>query len=91
LSKRPNIPDIETFLDLITSSEAARLRGVSRAAINDLTKRGKLTAHRLYGRVLVSRKEVLEFRPATAGRKTATTEKVATKKPAVKKATKSKK
>jgi excisionase family DNA binding protein len=54
--------------DLITPSEAAALRGVSRQAIDDLMRRGKLQTWEIGGRVFVSRKAVLAYRPAAGGR-----------------------
>ncbi len=54
--------------DLITQAEAARLRGVTRAAISKLVGKGKLKAERIAGNVLVYRKEVLSFTPAPSGR-----------------------
>lgn len=54
--------------DYMTQAEAARLRGVSRAAISDLIKRGKLKVFRKFGLPLVSRQEVLSYRPEAGGR-----------------------
>lgn len=54
--------------DLISQAEAASLRGVSRQAINDLIERGKLRGLSVGGRVMLSRKEVLKYKPQPAGR-----------------------
>jgi len=54
--------------DFITQADAARLRGVSRAAISDLVRRGKLKIHRKFGLPLLSRKEVLNYEPEVGGR-----------------------
>ena len=54
--------------DFITQAEAARLRGVSRAAISDLIKRGKLKVRKKFGLPLLSRREVLNYKPAVGGR-----------------------
>lgn len=54
--------------DLITQAEAARLRGVTRAAISDLVKRGRLKVRVFGGVSFVSRREVLQYEPATGGR-----------------------
>ncbi|MCG3143389.1 MAG: hypothetical protein HONDAALG_03360 [Gammaproteobacteria bacterium] len=54
--------------DLITQAEAARLRGVSRSAINDLVKRGKLKVKKIGSLPFVSRKEVLSYEPEAGGR-----------------------
>ncbi len=61
--------EVEVLGKLITSSEAARLRGVSRATINYLIKNGRIKAVRMFGRVLVNRDEVLGYKPATPGPK----------------------
>jgi excisionase family DNA binding protein len=53
--------------DLISISEAARLRGVSHAAIQDLLMRGKLSAVEVAGRRLLSRAEVASFQPEPVG------------------------
>lgn len=52
----------------ISQAEAARLRGVSRQAINRLVERGKLTALEIGGTRLVRRDEVLQFEPDEPGR-----------------------
>lgn len=47
--------------DLISQKEAAELRGVSRSAINDLIKRGRLSVTEIAGKKFLSREEVLNF------------------------------
>lgn len=54
--------------DWISQAEAARLRKVSRQAIALLVKKGRLPVLKIGGRVLVRRKEVVEFTPESAGR-----------------------
>jgi hypothetical protein len=54
--------------DFITQAEAARLRGVSRAAISDPIKRGKLKVFRKFGLPLLSRRAVLKYQPEAGGR-----------------------
>ena len=54
--------------DWISQAEAARIRGVSRQAINNLVQRGKLAKLDIGGYALVSRAEVEKFKPAPAGR-----------------------
>jgi excisionase family DNA binding protein len=54
--------------DLISQTQAAELRGVSRSAIHRLVKRKKLRGFEVGGRVLVSRLEVESYEPAAAGR-----------------------
>ncbi len=55
---------------LITVTEAAELRGVSRAAIHELVQRGRLRCERMFGRVLLYRSEVLLFEKDKPGPKT---------------------
>lgn len=52
----------------ISQADAARLRRVSRQAISRLIKRGRLATMKVAGYVLVRRKDVLEFKPRSAGR-----------------------
>lgn len=52
----------------ISQAEAARMRGVSRQAIARLVRRGRLRTRFVAGRALVSRTDVLEFQPRSAGR-----------------------
>jgi excisionase family DNA binding protein len=58
-------PDIN---DMISISEAARIRNVSHGAIQDLIKREKLNSFTVGGRRLLSRKEVENFKPEPVGR-----------------------
>jgi hypothetical protein len=57
--------------DLITQSEAARLRGVTRSAIAYLITQGRLHTHERYGVRFVSRREVLDYAPHKPGPKAA--------------------
>lgn len=54
--------------DLITQAEAAEISGRSLAAINDLVRRGRLSSVEQFGKKLVSRSEVLNFKPSKGGR-----------------------
>lgn len=54
--------------DLISQAEAARLRGVTRAAIQDLVRRGRIRSIDVGGRALVYRKEVICYVKGEAGR-----------------------
>jgi excisionase family DNA binding protein len=47
---------------------AARLRSVSRPAIADLVRRGRLHGYQIGERQLVSKSEVLAFKPKPIGR-----------------------
>jgi hypothetical protein len=53
--------DENVISDLISQAEAARIRGVSRAAIRDLIRRGRLRSFNLAGRELVYRSEIESF------------------------------
>lgn len=63
LEKQPFFPE-----DWISQSEAARLRGVSRQAISKLIKKGHLRTLEVGGYILVSRADLHNFKPSTAGR-----------------------
>jgi predicted DNA-binding protein YlxM (UPF0122 family) len=58
----------DPMADLISQAEAARLRGVTRAAISDLIKRDKIKSVEVAGRQLVFRSEILDFEPGEPGR-----------------------
>ena len=64
--------------DLISQADAAKLRGVSRASINELVARGRLRTVEIGGKVFLYRSEVEAFEPSKGGRppksKTETTE-----------------
>jgi excisionase family DNA binding protein len=53
--------------DLISQAQAAELRGVSRAAIADLIKRGRLKTVEVGGRQFVYRSEVESFEELQRG------------------------
>ena len=53
--------------DLITQAEAAEIRRVSRAAITDLVKRGRLRTVEMFGKKLVFRSEVVAFQKESKG------------------------
>lgn len=55
--------------DLISQAEAARIRGVTRAAIRDLIRRERLRSVAVGGRELVYRNEVEAFEKDKPGRK----------------------
>jgi len=59
-------PDIN---ELITPTQAARIRGVTRAAITSLIKRQRLHAIEIGGRPFLRRSEVESFAPAKPGPK----------------------
>jgi hypothetical protein len=61
--------DENLMSDLISQAEAARIRGVSRAAIRDLIRRKRLRSFNLAGRELVYRSEIESFEKETPGPK----------------------
>jgi excisionase family DNA binding protein len=54
--------------DLLTPSQAAELRGVSRQAINHLIRQGKLKVVEIAGKRFVRRGDVESFEPDKGGR-----------------------
>lgn len=54
--------------DLISQAEAARLRGVTRAAIQDLVRRGRIRSVEVGGRSLVYRSEIINYEQGKPGR-----------------------
>jgi excisionase family DNA binding protein len=72
---------VDTALDdIISQSEAARLRGVSREAIRNLIDRGRLRGVTVGGRLCVYRSEVLSFEPDKGGRPSNSSKKNGSKK-----------
>jgi excisionase family DNA binding protein len=59
---------LDDLSDLISQAEAARMRKVTRAAISDLIKRGKIRSITVGGRALVYRSEIVNFERGVAGR-----------------------
>ncbi len=57
--------------DFVTVTEAAKLRGVSRAAIHALIQRGRLRSENVLGRILLYKSEVLAFEKNKPGPKPA--------------------
>ncbi len=62
------MPELFNPADLISQAEAAELRGVSRASINELVKRGRLKYVEVGGKPYLYRAEVLSFEPDKGGR-----------------------
>ena len=67
IMKNKSIAD--SLADLISQAEAARIRGVSRASINQLIKRGRLTSTIIAGKHFVYRSEIMKFREKKPGPK----------------------
>jgi len=53
--------------EFVTLSEAAKIRGVSREAVHALVRRGRLRAVMVFGRLLLFRNEVENFRKNKPG------------------------
>jgi hypothetical protein len=53
----------------ISQAEAARLRGLSRQAISQLVKRGRVTKLEIAGKTLVRRSDIEKFQPDKPGPK----------------------
>jgi hypothetical protein len=70
LAKKPNVVDAQ---DLVTQAEAAVIRGVSLASINELVRRGRFTPVEMFGRKLLRRSDVLAFTPLKTGPKSVKT------------------
>ena len=62
--------DEDKMSDFISQAEAARIRGVTRAAIRDLIRRERLRSFTVGGRELVYRSEVESFEKDKPGPKT---------------------
>lgn len=54
--------------DLISQAEAARLRDVTRAAIQDLVRRGRIRSVNVGGRSLVYKSEIVNYEQGEPGR-----------------------
>lgn len=54
--------------DLITVDEAVVIRGVTRATIWDMIRREKIRRVDRFGRTLVYRSEIINYKPGKAGR-----------------------
>jgi excisionase family DNA binding protein len=59
----------DTPEDLITQVEAAELRGCSLQTVNNWVRRGHLIGYERFGKVLVSRAAVLDYKPMKPGPK----------------------
>jgi excisionase family DNA binding protein len=58
----------DSLSDWISQAEAARIRGTTRQAVAKLVKNGRLRTIIVGGYVLVSRTDVMDFKPQPAGR-----------------------
>ena len=67
VKKRFRVIDRENPGKYISQAEAGRVRGVSKQAIADLLRRGRLTSVSVAGRKLVLRTEIEAFEPKPVG------------------------
>jgi excisionase family DNA binding protein len=70
MAKKKESKEADTMKDLISQAEAARVRGVTRAAIRDLIRRSRIRSITLGGRDLVYRSEIEAFEKEKPGPKT---------------------
>ncbi len=68
MAKKKSEKETDEMADLISQAEAARLRGVTRAAIQDLVRRGRIRSVSVGGRALVYRSEIVSYEKGEAGR-----------------------
>jgi excisionase family DNA binding protein len=68
MAKKKSEQELNDMADLISQAEAARLRGVTRAAIQDLVRRGRIRSVNVGGRALVYRSEIDSYEKGEAGR-----------------------
>lgn len=69
MTTEPTDDDSPDLNDLITPTQAARLRGVTRAAITSLMRRQRLRAIEIGGRPFLRRSDVENFAPEKPGPK----------------------
>lgn len=68
MTKKKTGQESSEVADLISQAEAARLRGVTRAAIQDLVRRGRIRSVEVGGRALVYRREIVNYEQGEPGR-----------------------
>jgi excisionase family DNA binding protein len=68
MAKKKVEKETNDMADLISQAEAARLRGVTRAAIQDLVRRERIRSVNVGGRSLVYRSEVVNYEQGEPGR-----------------------
>jgi len=68
MTKKKLEQESNDMTDLISQAEAARLRGVTRAAIQDLVRRGRIRSVSVGGRSLVYRSEIVNYEQGAPGR-----------------------
>jgi hypothetical protein len=69
VKNRPAVNGSPDLNELITPTQAARIRGVTRAAITSLIKRQRLHAIEIGGRPFLRRSDVENFAPEKPGPK----------------------
>ena len=68
MAKKKEESETNNMADLISQAEAARLRGVTRAAIQDLVRRGRIRSVNVGGRSLVYKFEIVNYEQGEPGR-----------------------
>lgn len=68
MSKKKTAQETDDMADLISQAEAARLRGVTRAAIQDLVRRERIRSVNVGGRALVYKSEIVNYEQGEPGR-----------------------
>lgn len=68
MAKKKEEKETNDMADLISQAEAARLRGVTRAAIQDLVRRERIRSVNVGGRSLVYRSEIESYEQGSPGR-----------------------
>lgn len=68
MMKKKTEKETNDMSDLISQAEAARLRGVTRAAIQDLVRRERIRSVNVGGRSLVYRTEIINYEQGEPGR-----------------------
>ena len=63
-----NLLEVSEVADLITQTEAAAEKGCTLQTLNNWVRRGHVKGFERYGKILVSRSEVLAFEPSRGGR-----------------------
>ena len=66
MARKAKVVDAGEF---VTQAEAAEIRGVSLASINELVRRGRLTPIEMFGRKLLLRSDVVSFEAMKTGPK----------------------
>lgn len=61
--------DKKILFEWITQKEASEISGKTLKSINELVRNKRLKVNQIYGKRLVSKDEILNFKPKKAGRR----------------------